>query len=98
VTNLVAPGNIVTSNNEGLTFPAQIKGACSFGNSFTAPGSEVNDLKFKSITTNPPDLHLTAASPATVLDAGGACTGVDVDGDARPQGAACDLGADEVKP
>jgi Right handed beta helix region len=97
VTNLVAPGNIVTSNNEGLTFPTQTKGVCSYGNSFTDPGSEVNTLKFKSITTNPPDFHLTIESPASVVDAGGACTGVDVDGDARPQGVACDLGADEYK-
>lgn len=98
VTNLVAPGNIVTSNNEGLTFPAQTKGVCTYGTSFTAPGSEVNTLKFKSITTNPPDFHLTAESPTSVLDAGGACTGLDIDGDPRPQGAACDLGADEYKP
>jgi Right handed beta helix region len=98
VTNLVAPGNIVTSNNEGLTFPAQTKGVCTYGNSFIAPGSEANGLKFKSITTNPPDFHLTSESPTAVLDAGGACTGSDIDGDARPIGAACDLGADEFKP
>jgi hypothetical protein len=98
VTNLVAPGNIVTSNNEGLSFSAQTKGVCTYGNSFTAPGSEANGLKFKSITTNPPDFHLTSESPTSVLDAGGACTGSDVDGEPRPQGAACDLGADEFKP
>jgi Right handed beta helix region len=96
VTNLVAPGNIVTSNNEGLTFPAQTKGVCTYGNSYSVPGSEMNTLRFKSITTNPPDFHLTAASPTSVLDAGGACTGVDIDGDTRPGGTACDLGADEV--
>lgn len=97
VTNMVAPGNIVTANNEGLSFPAQVKGVCTYGNSFIDAGSETNTLKFKSITTNPPDFHLTKDSPASVLDAGGACTGVDVDGEARPQGSACDLGADEYK-
>jgi hypothetical protein len=96
VPNLVAPGNIVTSNSEGLAFPAQTKGECTYGTSFIAPGSEANTLKFKSIT-DPLDLHLTAESPTSVRDAGGACTGTDVDGDLRPQGAACDLGADEVK-
>lgn len=97
VTNLVAPGNIVTANNEGLAFPVQVKGVCTYGNSFIDAGSETNTLKFKSITTSPPDFHLTKESPATVLDAAGVCTGVDVDGDARPQGTACDLGADEYK-
>lgn len=97
VTNFVAPGNIVTANNEGLAFPAQVKGVCTYGNSFTDPGSEANTLKFKSIATNPPDFHLTKDSPSSVLDAGGTCTGIDFDGEARPQGAACDLGADEYK-
>ena len=99
VTNLVAGGNIVTSNNEGLSFPDQTKGACTFGNSYVARGTEANTLMFKSITTNPPDFHLTAGSPASVMNAGGTCTGVDIDGDARPQPAdgACDLGADEYK-
>jgi hypothetical protein len=46
----------------------------------------------------PFDYHLTAASPSTIVDAAGSCTGTDFDGDARPVGAACDLGADERKP
>jgi hypothetical protein len=98
VTNLVASGNIVTSNNEGLAFPPQTKGACTYGSSFTAPGSEMNTLRFKNIISNPPDFHLTAESPSSVLNAGGTCTGLDIDGDSRPQGGACDLGADEFKP
>jgi hypothetical protein len=41
--------------------------------------------------------HLTASSPA--IDAGTAsCPAVDRDGDQRPQGAACDIGADETVP
>jgi len=51
-----------------------------------------------SLTADPQltgDEHLLASSPA--VDAGG-CTGAptdDFDGDRRPQGAACDIGADE---
>jgi len=51
-----------------------------------------------SLTSDPQlttDGHLTASSPA--VDAG-FCTGAptdDLDGDQRPQGAACDIGADE---
>ena len=98
VTGFNAPRNIITSNNEGTTFPAQTKGSCSYGNSYTQPDSAANTLQFASLTSNPPDLHLTAASPGSVTDAAGACTGKDIDGEARPIGGACDLGADELKP
>ena len=64
---------------------------------FILPGAGPTDdrLKFKSAN----DYHLTAVSPAEVRDvAGVVCTGLtDYDGDARPQGTACDLGADEHK-
>lgn len=44
------------------------------------------------------DYHLTASTPATILDAVD-CDGntSDVDGNMRPQGGRCDLGADELK-
>ena len=44
------------------------------------------------------DVHLTAGSP--LIDAG-TCTGApttDIDGDPRPTGAGCDIGADEFVP
>jgi hypothetical protein len=46
----------------------------------------------------PKDLHLTAGSPC--IDAG-TCTGpppTDIEGDPRPSGAGCDIGADEFVP
>ena len=50
------------------------------------------------LLVSPRDEHLTAASPA--IDAG-TCAGApadDFDGDARPTGAGCDMGADEFVP
>ena len=46
------------------------------------------------------NFHLTAASPATVRDVAGltTCPGNDIDGEARPFNALCDLGADKFKP
>lgn len=75
-------------------------GRCNFtGNLELAAGPDDTTLKFRSETTSPKDYHLTAASPASVRDvAGVTCTGLqDFDGDERPQGGSCDLGADEVK-
>lgn len=97
VTDFTAPNNIVTANNEGLGLPVQTKGVCMFGNSYTMPDTGANVLGFRSIMA-PLDLHLTAASPASVVNAAGSCTGTDIDGDVRPVGGACDLGADERTP
>jgi hypothetical protein len=98
-TMVSAIGNIVYRNTEGANTSnaTQLGGSCQFGNTL-ALGSVPGDLGFKSPLTSPFDLHLTAASPASVVDAAGACTGVDLDGDPRPIGNACDLGADERKP
>lgn len=96
---VAAQGNIIYKNTEGTTTSdaTQSGGACQFGTSLVL-GSTAGDLGFKSPTANPFDFHLTSASPATVVDAAGACTGIDFDGDMRPIGAACDLGADERAP
>jgi Right handed beta helix region len=71
--------------------------ACGFGDSL-ALASDAQNLGFASPLIAPLDFHLTSATPTTVRDAGGACTGLDLDGAPRPFGAACDLGADEYQP
>ncbi len=100
-----ASGNLLFRNSEpdgtgGLkndaTTQANLTGGCPFGNSFSAATDAAN-LGFKSPLIAPFDFHLTASSPTSIRDAGGMCSGTDVDGDPRPQGAACDLGADEYK-
>jgi hypothetical protein len=94
--------SIITSNN--LIFrnlrasgTAQTFGACKFDSSYVSAGTR-DSVGFRKDTV-PRDYHLTEASPATVRDVAGAvCAGlVDFDGEQRPQGGACDLGADEVK-
>jgi hypothetical protein len=54
-----------------------------------------NTPKFAHPNSDPFDYRLTADTPTIIRDAAGACTGFDFDGDARPSGTACDLGADE---
>jgi len=96
-----AGGNLVYGNREGIaaaTDLTQVGGNCQTGNTFAAGAG---DLGFANPSTSTFDPHLTATSPATVLDAGGACAArvpADIDGNARPSGAACDLGADELAP
>src|SRR5262249_50414427 len=97
--NVAAQGNLIYKNSEGrMTSDAtQSGGTCVFGNSLSL-GSVAGNLGFKSPETAPVDFHFTAMTPSSVVDAGGNCTGVDFDGDTRPIGTACDLGADEYNP
>jgi len=95
----VAGGNVIFRNQGGAATDQTI-GSCTYGNSFKAAGISTTDNTPMFVKPNmqPYDYHLTAATPTTILNAGGACTGTDLDGDARPQGGACDLGADELVP
>ncbi len=98
---LPAGGNLIYANREGdnlANLAAQYDGSCDLDNSFVAASG---DLGFEGPMTSMFDPHLTTASPTTVRDAGGDCGSrvlVDIDGDARPAGGPCDLGADELAP
>lgn len=99
-TGFVAPNNLIFRNTGGATGNVQTLGSCSPGNSFVSAGTGPVDNTPMFVHPNSPpyDYHLTTASPSTIVDAAGSCTGTDFDGDTRPVGAACDLGADERKP
>lgn len=94
------PHNIIFRNLGGNGGFVQVGGSCKYEGSYLSPNNQADGTSlgfFKD--TLPRDYHLTTNSPATVRDvAGVTCTGTtDIDGEARPQGVACDLGADELK-
>jgi hypothetical protein len=95
-----AAHNLIFRNGGGTNGNVQTVGACTYGDSFIAPGANNVDNApgFAHPNALPFDYHLTATSPKTIVDAAGPCTGVDFDGDPRPIGPACDLGADERNP
>ena len=97
---LMVTGNIVTANDRAGAFRTQADGGgCDYSTSYTAPGSSNNDLAFNAIDGSPTSFRLTVGS-TPVIDVPGLtmCAGVDIDGDARPQGKSCDDGADEFAP
>ncbi|MEZ4362095.1 MAG: right-handed parallel beta-helix repeat-containing protein [Kofleriaceae bacterium] len=91
--------NIIYGNTGGNGGFLQTVGGCKFDGSYVSPNNvaDTADLKFKDATAS--DYHLTAASPAIVKNVATAtCPGlVDYDGDSRPLGGNCELGADEIK-
>lgn len=95
-----AAHNLIFRNTGGASGNVQTVGVCSYGDSFSMPGTSTVDNApgFAHPNALPFDYHLTATSPTSIVDAAGACTGVDFDSDTRPIGAACDLGADERQP
>lgn len=98
--SFVAAHNLIFRNEGGASGNIQTVGVCTYGDSFNMPGTSNvdNSPGFAHPNAVPFDYHLTAASPPSVVDAAGPCTGEDFDGDTRPIGKACDLGADERKP
>lgn len=102
---VTAEGNLIFHNGEPdlageVRYDAATQrnttSACAFGDSL-ALANDAQSLGFVSPLRPPLDFHLTAATPTIVRDAGGACSGRDLDGDVRPLGGACDLGADEYR-
>jgi len=90
--------NIVV-NNAG---PTQVSGgACVWTYSDIAPGpvSGAGNLSSDPLFVDPVhnNFHLQLASPARDAADPAATLAVDLDGDARPQGAGRDMGADEIK-
>lgn len=97
---LEARYNIIYRNQGGPDASVvQTGGDCDFSSSFVeAPGTPDNTPGFISPNNSPYDYHLSGSSPATLINAAGACIGVDLDGRKRPVGGACDLGAYERFP
>lgn len=97
---ITLPRNIIFRNTGGTDTKTQTFGNCTYGNSFVAPGMSAIDNSPQFVRPNeaPFDYHLSVASPPSVVGAAGTCSGIDVDGDSRPQGNACELGADELRP
>jgi hypothetical protein len=101
-----ASGNIVYRNAEPdgggslkIDMTTQINSGgtpCPFGSTLASP-VDAQHLGFKNPITGDLDFHLLPTAPVSVLNAGGACAIRDVDGETRPMGGACDLGADELK-
>ncbi len=95
---LAMTSNIVV-NNAG---PAQVSGgACVWTYSDIAPGpvSGTGNLSSDPLFVDPShnNFHLQIASPVRDAADPAATLAVDIDGDARPQGAGRDMGADEIK-
>ena len=83
-------------NSDPNRVNANTSGLCAFPSSTVA--ANVMGLAFVRPDDNPYDYHLLAGSSAIDQATTQSTVTVDADGDARPQGAQKDIGADEYKP
>ena len=95
--------SIVSDNINTAVPPTQLCDTCTATYSLfsgTIPagmGNIAGPAQFVDPTNN--DFHLMATSPARdAANPAAATAGTDIDGDARPQGTASDIGADEIVP
>ena len=86
---LSLPNNLLARNGTDVDVQN-----CTLSNSILG-GSNIEPLKFKRPDSAPYDYHLQAGSSAVDI-AGTSSVKVDFDGEARPAGAANDVGADEL--
>lgn len=94
-----APNNLVYRNTGGPLGEVEVVGTCMFEQSYTVHGLPgENAVGFKNPSGSTADYHLTATSPDGTIRNVSVCTTVDFDGDRRPVGDKCDLGADEFVP
>lgn len=90
------PSVLNLANNIVARNPRQTRGQCTYTGSIVVD-SDISGLAFKSPDVEPYDYHLTAGSIAIDM-AVDSTIDHDMDGDARPQGAGRDVGADEFVP
>jgi hypothetical protein len=94
VIGLNAPNNIIARNKTEPTTFVQAAGDCVFTGSLVQP--DFAGLMFEQSETPPFSYALKAGSPASVDMGTGTALTDDFDGEKRPNGAAPDLGADEL--
>jgi hypothetical protein len=98
-----APYNLVYRNQGGTSGVDQVIGTCTFQGSYqqAAQMPLENAVMFENPNDANPSYRLTSGSPGEVRDrvvTGYTCQNLtDFEGDARPQGSACDCGADEYR-
>ncbi len=94
-----ADNNVIVRNQNGASttaLTAQTLGACVYRT--TRIQNDATGILFKSAELAPFDYHVLVGSTAIDAATTTSTVAVDIDGDARPQGAAKDQGADEYKP